>query len=66
MLDILMKLFDDISGVGSALLGRSQSGSTGAEMLESQIRNATIALADIFETFASFTESRNTKALASR
>ena len=66
MLDILMKLFDDISGVGSALLGRSQSGSTGAEMLESQIRNATIALADIFETFASFTESRNTKARASR
>lgn len=61
LLQLQMKLFDDISGVGDALLGRSTA--RGAEMLEGQVRNATIALADIFETFTSFIRARNTIAL---
>ena len=62
-LQLQMKLFDDIAGVGDALLGRSTTTAKGVEMLESQLRNATIALADIFETFNSFTSDRNAKAL---
>ena len=60
-LQLQMKLFDDISGVGDALLGRSSITAKGAEMLESQLRNATIALADIFDTFIAFTEERAKK-----
>lgn len=62
LLELQMKLFDDISGVNEALLGRSGSGARGAEMLESQLRNATIALADIFETFGWFRDERDKKA----
>lgn len=62
LLQMQMKLFEDISGVSEALLGRIDSGVRGAEMLDSQVRNGTIALADIFETFASFTDTRNRKA----
>ena len=60
-LELQMKLFQDVSGVGDSILGRSQPSATGAQMLESQIRNATIALADIFDTFRAFTEIRNEK-----
>lgn len=63
LLQLQMKLFEDISGVGDALLGRSDGSARGADMLDSQIRNATIALADIFETFNSFITMRNAKAL---
>lgn len=64
LLELQMKLFEDISGVGNALLGRSDVNARGAEMLDSQVRNGTIALADLFDTFTSFTEARNRKALA--
>ena len=65
LLEMQMKLFDDISGVGDALLGRNTQSARGAEVLETQVRNATIALADIFDTFTTFIESRNLKALTS-
>ena len=64
LLEMQMKLFDDISGVGDALLGRRAVGVNGAEMLESQVHNATIALSDIFESFTAFTTARNEKSLA--
>lgn len=63
LLEMQMKLFDDISGVGDALLGRRTKGVNGAELLETQVRNATIALSDIFESFTAFTLARNDKAL---
>lgn len=64
LLQMQMKLFDDIAGVGDSLMGRGSTSARGAEMFESQVKNATIALADIFETFATFTAMRNKKALA--
>lgn len=64
LLEMQMKLFDDISGVGDALLGRRTTGVNGAELLETQVRNATIALSDIFESFTAFTLARNDKALS--
>lgn len=63
LLEMQMKLFDDISGVGDALLGRSEGRARGVDMFDTQIRNATIALADIFDTFTAFTEARTAKAL---
>jgi len=61
-LQLQMKLFDDIAGVGDALLGRTSSSARGADMLEQQVNNATIALADVFETFSDFTRERTLKA----
>lgn len=63
LLDLQLRLLSEISGVGDALLGRGST-AKGAEMFENQVRNATIALADIFETFISFTKLRNEKAIA--
>lgn len=63
MLQIQMKLFEDISGVSSALQGKLSSSSIGAETFQRQIDNATIALADIFDTFNTFRLDRNRKIL---
>lgn len=63
-LQLQMKLFDDIAGVGDALLGRTSTTARGAEMLDAQLRNATIALADIFDTFVGFVQERTAKAAA--
>jgi hypothetical protein len=59
LLELELKLFEDVSGVSDALLGKSTSGNVGSAMYESQIANSTIALADIFETFNSFTAQRD-------
>lgn len=64
-LQLQMKLFDDIAGVGDALLGRNAGSARGADMLEQQVSNATIALADIFETFSDFARERSLKAAKS-
>lgn len=65
LLELQMKLFEQVSGVGSALMGRS-SNARGANMLDSEVRNASIALADLFQTFTSFTTQRNRLALCAR
>lgn len=63
LLELQLKLFEETAGVGDALTGRSSGSTRGAELFEAQVKNATIALADIFDTFASFTALRNEKAL---
>ncbi|MDE5629577.1 MAG: hypothetical protein K2I69_08470 [Muribaculaceae bacterium] len=65
LLELQMKLFENISGVGDALSGRAGVNAKGAEMYNTQVENATIALADIFSTFTAFTQARNSKACAS-
>lgn len=65
LLSLEMKLFEEVSGVGSALMGKNMSGITGSALYESQIKNATIALADIFETFNDFRKKRDHKAVLS-
>lgn len=59
MLDLEIKLFRDISGVSEALSGHGNSGAKGNSMYENQVHNATIALADILETFRGFIEWRD-------
>lgn len=63
LLSLEMKLLEDVSGVSDALLGKNVSSATGSALYESQVKNATIALADIFETFNTFRAGRNVKAL---
>lgn len=64
LLSLEMKLFDNISGVSSALQGRDTTGMTGAKLYERQTENSTIALADIFNTFSSFISQRNAKIMS--
>lgn len=54
-----MQMFEDVSGVTNALMGRSSSGNIGAEHYESQVKNAIIAIADILDTFHNFINTRN-------
>lgn len=62
MVNLQMKLFERISGVSGALQGQDAGRQTGVKLYESQIENATIALGDIFESFASFLRERDKKA----
>lgn len=64
MLQIQMKLFEEISGVNSALQGKLTSSAIGSETFRRQIDNATIALGDIYDTFNAFRYDRNRKILA--
>lgn len=63
LLEMELQMFDKSAGVGQALTGASgDSGkSTGAEHLQAQIENATIALADIFRTFRALIAHRDRK-----
>lgn len=62
LLNLQTKLFGDVSGISDALLGRNVPAATGSSLYDAQVRNAAIALADLLETFASFTAERSDKA----
>lgn len=64
LLDLEMKMFQQISGVSSALQGQTIGGNMSASLYESQVQNSAIALLDIFETFNSFRSERDRKAFA--
>ncbi len=55
-----LRMFEDVSGVSNALMGRSSSGNIGAEHYEGEVKNAIIAIADLLETFCNFITTRNT------
>lgn len=59
LLNMEMKLLENVSGISDALLGRNSSGSSGAELYNSQVKNATIAITDLLDTFAAFTHARD-------
>lgn len=61
LLSLQMKLVEEISGMGSVLQGNNTGARQGAQLYERQVENATIALADIFDTFNNFRRSRNEK-----
>ncbi len=61
LLSLQMKIFDNISGVGDALLGRASTGAQGEGLYEAQVRNATIALYDLLLSFEAFTRQRDMK-----
>ena len=61
MLNLQMRLFEEISGVSSALQGRSGASNIGAGVYEQQVANATHALQDIYSSFENFLTERNLK-----
>ncbi len=62
LLNLQMKLFEEASGVSDALMGRNVSPATGASLYDAQVRNASVSLTDLLETFTSFTTARTAKA----
>ncbi len=61
LLDIELKLFEQISGVSGALQGQLGRADSSAALYEAQTRNATVALRDLLDTFNSFRQLRNVK-----
>lgn len=64
LLELQLKLFEDVSGVSDALTGAAPSGNGGSALYESRINSSTIALADLLDTFDTFTLNRDRLALA--
>lgn len=54
LLNIQMKMFEEISGVSSALQGKLESASMSGTLFDQQTRNALAALLDLTEAFRSF------------
>lgn len=54
LLNIQLKMFEDISGVNSALQGKLESAGVSGTLFSQQTRNALIALRDILESFREF------------
>ncbi|MDE6782128.1 MAG: hypothetical protein K2J17_00245, partial [Paramuribaculum sp.] len=59
LIDLNMRLFQQISGVSDALQGRISTTNTSAALYDSQIRSATTALRDLLDTFDSFRQARD-------
>ena len=62
LLNLEMKMFQQISGVSQALQGQVSGGNMSASLYDQQVQNSAIALLDIFETFNSFRAARDAKA----
>lgn len=54
LLNIQMKMFEEISGVSSAIQGKLESGAVSGTLFDQQTRNALAALLDLTESFRSF------------
>lgn len=63
MLQLQMRLFDEISGIGDTLLGRNISPSVGADRYNAQLQTASLVLTDLLQSFTTFTARRNRLAL---
>lgn len=54
LLNLQLKLFEDISGVNSALQGKLENNSVSGTLFNQQTRNALTSLADILSTYSDF------------
>lgn len=64
LLALQMQMFEDVSGVSNALMGKADSAAVGATRYESQVRDAAVAINDLLLTFAHFRSQRDAKLLA--
>lgn len=64
LLELEMRLFQQISGVSGALQGQTGGNQMSASLYEAQATNSAVALQDVFQTFNSFRRVRTEKALA--
>ncbi len=60
-LQLQMQLLGDISGLSDAFLGRNVSAATGTDMYEAQVRNASLTLTDLLDTYTAFIGERDAK-----
>ena len=58
MINLQMRLLEQVSGVSGALQGRTGLGGNSASLYEAQSQNSVIALTDLFDTFTAFREKR--------
>lgn len=61
LLNLQLKLINDISGVNSAMQGQPASSGTAASLYAQQVRNSSLNLKGVFDSFASFRRRRDTK-----
>ena len=59
MLDLQLRLIEDVSGVNGALKGQAASAGMSASLYDSQHQHAVSSLSDIFGAFSTFIEARN-------
>ena len=59
MIELQMRLLEQVSGVSGAMQGHSGLGGNSASLYELQSQNAVIALTDLFDTFTAFRTRRN-------
>lgn len=63
MLQLQLKLLEDISGVHGALQGQSASSGTPASLYMQQVQNSATSLTDIFESYKDLREDRDSKVM---
>ncbi len=56
LLNLQMKLFEDVSGIHGALQGKPGHAHMSASLYSQQVQNATTSLIDILDTFSSFVQ----------
>ena len=59
MIQLQMRLLEQVSGVSGAMQGHTGLGGNSASLYEAQSLNAVIALTDLFDTFTAFRDHRN-------
>ena len=60
MIELQMKMFEEISGVSGALQGKAPTVNS-ANIYQQQSENANIALSDVYDTFEAFRRQRDRK-----
>lgn len=66
MLDMELRLFEQVSGVSGALQGSGKESGSSAQLFDAQTRNSLAAVADIFKSFNDFRRQRDEVALGVR
>ena len=61
LLNIQLKLINDISGVNSAMQGKPAASGTAASLYAQQVENSSLNLAGLFESFKTFRKRRDLK-----
>ena len=61
LLDIQLKLINEISGVNSAMQGRPTSSGTASSLYAQQVQNSSLNLKGLLDSFNSFRRERDTK-----
>jgi hypothetical protein len=59
MIQLQLKMLEEVSGVSGALQGRNVATGGSATLYETQSHNSELALADIFDTFTAFRRCRD-------